>query len=238
VVRHTSEDEFERKIRSALEPRYVDKHPFMQLLYKGKLTKKQVQAWIVNRFYLQNSIASKDAAIMSNCPLPEVRRIWLSRALRREGMGDAIGDVDGWLGFSEASGLRRETVVSARCLPGVRFAVESLVSFARRASWQEGIATSLYEVPAKEELVKRTRALKEHYGWIRPDGLRFFVSRIARIQRDADTVLDLVKSYSKDTAGLESAVAAALHMSEVIWSIHDSIYMNYVAVDSPLSASF
>jgi len=215
----------------------VDKHPFMQLLYKGRLTRKQVQAWVVNRFYLQNSIASKDAAIMSNCPLPEVRRIWLSRALRREGMGDAVGDVDGWLGFAEAAGLRKETVIAARCLPGVRFAVESLVSFARRASWLEGIATSLYEVPAREELIKRTKALKAHYAWIRPEGMRFFVSRIARIERDANTVVDLVASYGGDAKGLESAVKAALHMSEVIWSIHDSIYMNYVAVDSPLSAS-
>lgn len=226
-----------RQVRTALEPRYVDKHPFMQLLYRGRLNRKQVQAWIMNRFYLQNNITSKDAAILSNCPIPEVRRIWLSRMLRREGMGDTVGDVDGWLAFAEAAGLRKETVLAAKCLPGVRFAVEGLLSFAKKGSWLDGVATSLYELPAKEELAKRTMALKTHYQWVRPEGMKFFVSRMARIERDADAVVDLVTTYADGTKGLRSAVGAALRMGEVIWSIHDSIYVNYVSADSPLSAS-
>ncbi|HZW84881.1 MAG TPA: hypothetical protein VFE91_03130 [Nitrososphaerales archaeon] len=229
---------FAAEIRRVLEPRYVDRHPFMQLLYKGKLSKKQVQAWILNRFYLQNSIGSKDAAVVSNCPLPEVRRIWISRTLRREGMGDSVGDVDGWLGFAESAGFKRQSVLQAKCLPGVRFAVDGLVNFARRATWLEGIATSLYEVPAKDELVKRTAAFKEHYTWIRPEGMRFFVSRIARVDRDSDVVLDLVAAYAKDRRQQEAAIGAALQMSDVTWSIHDAVYMNYVAMDSPLSASY
>lgn len=229
---------FAAEVRRLLEPRYVDRHPFMQLLYRGKLSKKQVQAWIVNRFYLQNSIGSKDAAVVSNCPLPEVRRIWISRTLRREGMGDSVGDVDGWLGFAESAGLKRQSVLKAKCLPGVRFAVDGLVNFARRATWLEGIATSLYEVPAKAELVKRTAAFKEHYAWIRPEGMRFFVSRIARIDRDSDVVLDLVTAYARDRRQQEAAIGAALQMSDVTWSIHDAVYMNYVAMDSPLGASY
>ncbi len=237
MPRSTSREAFEQRVRTALEPRYIDKHPFMQLLYRGRLSKKQVQAWIVNRFYLQNNITSKDAAILSNCPIPEVRRIWLSRTLRREGMGDTVGDVDGWLAFAEAAGLRRETVSGARCLPGVRFAVEGLVSYAKSATWLDGIATSLYELPAKEELAKRTMALKEHYQWVRPEGMKFFASRMARIDRDAEAVVDLVTAYADGAKSLKSAVDAALNMSDVIWCIHDSIYMNYVALDSPLSAS-
>lgn len=229
---------FVEEVREALAPRYIDRHPFMQLLYRGKLSKKQVQAWIVNRFYLQNSIGSKDAAVVSNCPLPDVRRIWIGRTLRREGMGDSVGDVDGWLGFAESAGLRKDTVLRARCLPGVRFAVDGLVNFARRATWLEGIATSLYEVPAKAELIKRTEALKEHYGWIRPEGMKFFVSRIARVDRDSDVVVDLVTAHAKDRSRQDAALRAALQMSDVTWSIHDAIYMNYVAMDSPLSASY
>jgi pyrroloquinoline-quinone synthase len=237
LARPPIKEELVAEVRRTLEPKYVDKHPFMQLLYRGKLTRKQLQAWVINRFYLQNNITSKDAAIVSNCPVPEVRRIWLSRTLRREGMGDTVGDVDGWLEFAEAAGLRRETVRAARCLPGVRFAVEGLVSFARKSTWLEGVATSLYEVPAKSELVQRTSALKRHYGWIRPEGMKFFVSRIARIERDADTVVDLIATYTKDRTSRQSALKAALYMSDVVWSIHDAIYMNYVAVDSLLSAS-
>ena len=232
-----SKSEFAAEVRKALEPRYVDKHPFMQALYRGKLTRKQVQAWIVNRFYLQNCIGSKDAAVLSNCPVPEVRRIWISRTLRREGMGDSVGDVDGWLQFAEAAGLKKQAVLEARCLPGVRFAVDGLVNFARKASWLEGIATSLYEVPARAELVKRTDALKGHYPWIGAEGMKFFLSRLARVDRDSEAVVDLVSAYATDRRSQASAIQAALTMSDVVWSIHDSVYMNYVAMDSPLSAS-
>ncbi len=237
MPRKTSPEELVAEVREALRSRYIDQHPFMQLFYEGRLTRKQMQAWIINRFYLQNSIASKDAAIVSNCPIPAVRRIWISRTLRREGMGDMVGDVDGWLALAVAAGLKGESVRTARCLPGVRFAVEGLVSFARRASWLEGVATSLYEIPAKEELVKRTAALKAHYRWIGPEGMKFFASRLAHIDRDNETVVGLVVAHAKDRATLHSAIEAALHMSDVTWSIHDAVYMNYVALDSPLSDS-
>ncbi len=220
-----------------LEPRYIDKHPFMQLLYRGKLSKMQIQAWVINRFYLQNNIASKDAAIISNCPIPEVRRIWLSRMLRREGMGETVGDVDGWLDFAEAVGLDRRLVVKARCLPGVRFAVGGLVDFVRKGTWLEGVATSLYEIRAREELASRIRALKTRYEWIEPDGLKFFLSRLGRVDRDANAVVELVTSYADGNADLKSAALAALRMSEVIWSIHDAVYVNYVVADSRLSDS-
>ncbi len=237
MARQFSGPELESAVTKALETRYVDRHPFMQLFYAGKLTRKQMQAWIINRFYLQNSVASKDAAIVSNCSLPEVRRIWIARTLRREGMGDTIGDVDGWLEFAEAAGLARDSVRSARCLPGVRFAVEGLVTFARNGSWLDGIATSLYELLAKRELVERTSALKAHYGWIKPDGLKFFVSRLAHIERDSDTVVELVTTYVRSRAEFRSAVQAAVFLGDVFWSIHDAVYMNYVARDLPLSAS-
>ena len=237
MARQVPKAEFVSEVRKALDRTYVDRHPFMHLFYKGTLTKKQIRAWVVNRFYLQNSIASKDAAIVSNCPFPDVRRIWIARMLRREGMGDTVGDVDGWLMLAEAVGLKSDSVRHAKCLPGVRFAVEGLVSYARRSTWLEGVATSLYELPAKAELVQRTAALKMHYGWIRPDGMKFFASRLAHIDRDTDAVVDLISAYAKDRGDLRACVGAALHMSNVVWSMHDAIYMNYVAVDSPLSAS-
>ncbi len=237
MARQVSEEEIVAEVTRALGKRYVDSHPFMRLFYQGELSRKQIQAWIVNRFYLQNSIASKDAAIVSNCTYADVRRIWIARMLRREGMGDTVGDVDGWLMLAEAAGLKKESVRGAKCLPGVRFAVEGLVSFARRASWLEGVATSLYELPAKAELVQRTAAMKTHYGWIRPDGMKFFASRLAHIDRDTDAVVDLVSAYARDRRELRATVGAAVLMSDVVWSIHDAIYMNYVAVDSPLSAS-
>ena len=232
-----TKDEFVRDLRENLSPRYIDKHPLMDKLYKGKLSEKQLQAWIINRFYMQKNVGIKDAAILSNCPEQEVRRIWISRSLRREGLERSPGDIEGWLSFAEASGLRRELLLSAKCLPGVRFAVDGLVNFARRSTWIESVATSLYEVFASEELKRRMEALKMHYPWVRSDGLRFYLSRLSQLEHDASITLDIVLKYSTTRKAQSDAISAAMFMSEVTWSLHDAIFMNYVILNSPLSDS-
>lgn len=229
--------EFIARLSAQLTPMYLDRHPFMQLFYKGELSRKQVRAWIVNRFYLQNNIGSKDAAILSNCPVPEVRRLLLTRSVKRAGLEGVLGDVEGYLELAEAAGLRREAVLKARYLPGVRFAVNELVNFAKRVGWVEGISTSLYETLARGELAKRVEALRAYYSWIRPEGRRFFLYRLGQVKRDSEVVLDLVMKYGQDRRAQEASLAAAATYGEVVWAIHDALYMNYVVQDSPLVAS-
>ena len=232
-----SREKFLEALKDSLTPRYIDKHPLMEMLYGGELSKKQLQAWIVNRFYMQKNVGMKDAAILSNCPEQEVRRIWISRSLRREGLERSPGDIEGWLTFAEAAGLGRDLVLSAKCLPGVRFAVDGLVNFARRSTWLESVATSLYEVLASTELQRRIEALKTHYSWVRSEGFRFYLSRLSQLEQDASVTLDIVLKYGSTRNSQKAAISAALFMSDVTWSLHDAIYMNYVIRDSPLSVS-
>jgi len=55
-----SRDEFVQRLRAVGEEGYHDKHPFHVLMHEGKLTKRQLQAWIENRFYYQAMIPKKD----------------------------------------------------------------------------------------------------------------------------------------------------------------------------------
>jgi coenzyme PQQ biosynthesis protein C len=59
-----SPDELEAALRAIGEERYHIHHPFHHLLHGGKLTKAQVQAWALNRYYYQASIPAegRDAA--------------------------------------------------------------------------------------------------------------------------------------------------------------------------------
>jgi len=229
--------EFLETLRKNLKERYQDRHPLMLMMYDGKLTRKQMKAWIINRFYLQKNIPMKDAAIVSNCPEPEVRRMWISRMLRREGIAHSIGDIDGWIGLAEAAGVTRDELSQARFLPGVRFAVDGYVNFARQASWIEGIAASLFEYFAKDELMKRIEAMRRHYAWIVPAGLKFFMSRLSQLDVTNNGTLGIVMKYCSTRELQGRALVAAVFLSEVNWSIHDAIYMNYVIEDRPLSDS-
>src|SRR6188472_2991392 len=74
-----SVEEFIRRLHKVGEVAYHDKHPFHMLMNDGKLDSKQLQGWVANRFYYQTCIPIKDAAILSNCPEREVRRVWIKR---------------------------------------------------------------------------------------------------------------------------------------------------------------
>jgi len=74
-------DALHSRLREVGMSRYHHKHPFHQHMNSGLLTPDQIRGWICNRFYYQQNIPIKDAAILSNCPLPEVRRVWPQRLI-------------------------------------------------------------------------------------------------------------------------------------------------------------
>ena len=90
-----SRSKFLALIKSEAKKRYPDRHPFNTLLYEGKLNKPQIHGWITNWFYYQNMIPLKDGAVISNCPLSDVRRLWISRILEYDGYSEAEGAIQG-----------------------------------------------------------------------------------------------------------------------------------------------
>ncbi len=85
--------ELEQALRSFSGSYYVQ-HPFHQLMYEGKLSQRQFQGWVANRLAYQRVVPRKDAAILSNCPDPAVRREWLQRIVDQAvgGGGGVIAD--------------------------------------------------------------------------------------------------------------------------------------------------
>ena len=49
--------------------RYWDGHPFHVRLHAGGATVDDIRRWVANRWYYQNRLARKNAAIIANCPL-------------------------------------------------------------------------------------------------------------------------------------------------------------------------
>src|ERR1043166_9469255 len=145
-----SREEFERQLRAKGE-RYHIHHPFHVAMNNGRCTRAQVQGWVLNRFYYQVSIPIKDAAILANMPDRDQRRRWIQRILDHDGAQGAEGGIEAWLRLGEAVGLARDEVTSLKhVLPGVRFAVDAYVNFARRRPWQEAVCASLTELFAPE----------------------------------------------------------------------------------------
>ncbi len=215
-------------VKRSLEPRYFLNHPFMKLFYAGRLTNEQIRAWIVNRFYYQKQMPLKDSIILANCTDTAARKLWLQRLMKREGVGGYRGDVEGWAMLAEAAGISRKTLENTEVLPGVRFAVDAYLNFVKTVSWVEGVAASLPELLAVNELPKRIEALRRHYGWIGREGVEFFIERLSYIKEDIELVLELLTTHIRNNIMLKKCFEAARYNCNVHWSMLDAIYMEYV----------
>ena len=75
-------DELRAQLRAVGEERYHHKHPFHLMMHEGRLSRGQLQAWALNRYYYQSMIPVKDSIILSRGPDPAFRRSWRSASLR------------------------------------------------------------------------------------------------------------------------------------------------------------
>src|SRR5438067_1921203 len=80
-----SREAFLQQLRVVGGKAYHDKHPFHLAMNAGQLSREAIRTWVANRYYYQRSIPMKDAAIMANCPLREVRRMWIHRIVDHDG---------------------------------------------------------------------------------------------------------------------------------------------------------
>jgi len=138
--------------------------------------------------------------------------------------GDNAGGIEAWSRLGEAVGLTRDALWSLeQVTPGVRFAVDAYVNFARRAPWQEAVCSSLTEMFAPQIHKDRLATWPQHYPWIDPDGLAYFRSRIPLAQRDVEHGLKVTLAHFTRRDQQERALTILQFKLDILWSMLDSI---------------
>jgi pyrroloquinoline-quinone synthase len=220
-------DDFEAQLRAQGQAYHIH-HPFNVLLNSGGASRDQVKGWVANRFYYQINIPIKDAAILANCTDRAVRRSWVQRILDHDGYGDDPGGIESWLRLGAAVGLSREVTESLQeVLPGVRFAVDAYVNFARRAPWPEAICSSLTELFAPEIHKQRLANWPQHYPWIDAAGLQYFQSRVSLARRDVEFGLAFTLERFNTRALQERALDILKFKLDVLWQMNDAMAVRY-----------
>jgi pyrroloquinoline-quinone synthase len=221
---------FTAQLREIGARAYHDKHPFHLAMNAGQLSRAAVRMWIANRYLYQRSIPQKDAAIMANCPLREVRRIWLHRIVDHDGTSGDEGGIEAWLRLGEAAEMCREELLDERhVVPGVRFAVEAYVNFARTQPWPVAVASSLTELFAPDLMAERLAAFEKHYSWVAPWGFDYFRRRLTQARRDSGEALELTLAHCSTRDSQEAAVRALAFKCDVLWSVLDAIHARCAA---------
>lgn len=221
------ENDFKARLLS-YENGYHIHHPFNLAMYEGQLSKEQIRAWVLNRFYYQINIPIKDAAVMSNCPIQAERMRWIQRMIDHDGQNPGEGGIEAWLRLGEACGVNRELMLEQKnVLPGVRFAVDAYVNFARHAPWYEGACASLTELFAPKIHKQRLSTWPNKYTWIDQDGLQYFRNRVSQANRDVEHGLEVTLKYFTTPEQQDRACEILQFKLDILWSISDTIALYY-----------
>ncbi|MBS1049829.1 pyrroloquinoline-quinone synthase PqqC [Gluconobacter japonicus] len=230
-------DQLEARLRQIGAERYHNRHPFHRKLHDGLLTKQQVQAWALNRYYYQAKIPAKDATLLARLPTAELRREWRRRIEDHDGTEPGTGGVARWLVLTDGLGLDRDYVESTDgLLPTTRFAVDAYVNFVRDQSILAAIASSLTELFSPTIISERVSGMLRHYDFISEETLAYFTPRLTQAPRDSDFALAYVRENARTPEQQREVLGALEFKCSVLWSMLDALDYAYVEDHIPPGA--
>jgi pyrroloquinoline-quinone synthase len=233
-----SPDELEGRLRRVGKERYHHQHPFHLLMHEGRLSRGQMQAWTLNRYYYQSRIPIKDAIILSRSEDPEFRRAWRKRVVDHDGDSAQEGGIERWIRLAEGTGLNRQRVM--RCdevLPGTRYAVDAYLDLVRNRTFLEAVESSLTELFSRDLIALRMDHLREHYPWL-SSALDYFTARLHQAPEDARFALQWVIEHARTRTEQEAAIAALQAKCDILWAQLDALYFAYVQPGWPPPGAF
>ena len=231
-------EELRAAFRTVGEERYHHRHPFHLLMHEGGLSRGQLQAWALNRYYYQSRIPIKDAIILSRSDDPAFRRAWRKRIVDHDGGDASPGGIQRWLKLAEAAGLDPARVAHGEeVLPATRYAVNEYLNIVRSRSLLEAVASSLTELFSKDLITLRMERLREHYPWL-SGGLDYFQARLQQAPEDAHFAVQYVYEHAQSRAQQESAIAALRDKCDILWAQLDALYFAYVQPGWPPPGAF
>src|SRR5437660_12792463 len=202
-------------------------------MHEGRLTRGQLQAWVLNRYYYQSRIPIKDAAILARSDDPAFRLAWRKRILDHDGDGAKPGGIEQWLRLVEATGLPREHALRGDgILPATRFAVQAYVDFVSTRSHLEAVASSLTELFSRKLIALRMDRMCQHYPWLSV-GVEYFTGRLTQAPADSEFALAWVVKHERHRAAQDMTLAAWRAKRDILCAQLDALYCAIVKPRSP-----
>lgn len=223
-----SATELEAVLRQVGAERYHNRHPFHHKMTSGALSRREMQAWALNRYCYQAVIPRKDAMILARAEDPAFRAAWRKRIEDHDGKDGWSGGIARWLHLATSLGLDAEAVKSERlALPITRFAVGAYLSFCADRTLLEAVASSLTELFSPAIIGERVPALLARYDYITEDTLAYFTARPEQAFRDADFALAYVLEHADTLERQQAAVDALVFKCDILWAMLDALQHAY-----------
>lgn len=231
-------EELRARLQEVGRERYHHQHPFHLMMHEGKLTRGQLQAWALNRYYYQSRIPIKDSIILSRSEDREFRVAWRKRIVDHDGDANSNGGIERWLKLGQATGLSREMIRNGDgVLPATRYAVDAYLELVRSRSFLEAVASSLTELFSRDLIALRIDALRKHYPWL-SGALDYFTARLTQAPEDATYAFNWVAEHARTRQEQELVIAALRRKCDILWAQLDALHFAYVQPAWPPPGAF
>lgn len=208
------------------------------MMHRGELSRGQLQAWALNRYYYQKIIPIKDAIILSRSDDAAFRRAWRKRIVDHDGDAGSEGGIKRWLKLAEATGLDGARVAQGReVLPATRYAGNEYLKLAGSRTLLEAVASSLTELFSRDLIALRMEKLREFYPYL-GGGLDYFAARLYQAPEDAQFALQYVYENAHTREEQERVVQALRDKCDILWAQLDALYFAYVQPGWPPPGAF
>ena len=231
-------EELRARLQEVGRERYHHRHPFHLMMHDGRLSRGQLQAWALNRYYYQSRIPMKDAILLSRSENRDFRVDWRKRIVDHDGDAQTDGGIVRWLKLAEATGLSPDLVRDGEgVLPATRYAVDAYLDLVRDRTFLEAVASSLTELFSRDLIALRLDALRKHYPWLSA-GLDYFTARLTQAPEDAQFAFDWVADHAGTRSEQEAAIGALRCKCDILWAQLDALYFAYVQPGWPPPGAF
>ncbi len=233
-----SREELRAALLAVGRERYHHQHPFHLRMHEGQLTRGQLQAWVLNRYYYQSRIPMKDTIILSRSDDPVFRRAWRKRVCDHDGDGHQPGGIEKWLQLAVGVGLERTRVESgSEVLPATRYVVDAYLRLVERGTLLEAVASSLTEMFAPTLIALRLDRLRRYYPAL-TNALTYFEGRLTQAPEDAEFAFNYVATQARSRAEQDAAIRALQAKCDILWAQLDALYFAYVQPGWPPPGAF
>ena len=183
---------------------------------------------MANRLAYQRVVPRKDAAILSNCPDPDVRREWIQRIIDHDGTEPGTGGIEMWIRLGEALGVPREEMEDERhVLPGGAADLRVLRHVLPDQAVGRGGGLVAHRAVRAQDPSAAHRGVSRALPWIPPEALDYFKSRLVQAPRDSQQGLGIVQQHCTTVETQRRAFEALAFKLEMLWVMIDTIHNAY-----------
>ncbi len=172
-------------------------HPFEKKLYSGDCTLAEIQQWLINRYYFEETMMKKDCVILSNSDDHEFRQIWLKRITDSQAPG---GGLDQWREMCISSGVNLEEIY--HITPGAKIACDDYLEWCRTTHWKTVASGSLSQIQAALKHQQKCLKWPEYYPGI---NWNYFVVRKEQAVSDSKRCLRFIEEWKLPESEIECA---------------------------------